>query len=78
MIIPVFNKLALTQKMFASLVKTLPQSLAVELIVVDDASTDDTQAWLASLSNIDLECPAIKAVHILKNTQNLGLKSLGN
>jgi len=77
-IIPVFNKKTLTQTMLASLVKTLPQSLAIEVIIVDDASTDDTSAWLASLSNADLACPQIKSLRILRNTLNLGYAKSNN
>ncbi len=64
--------------MLASLVKTLPQSLAIEVIIVDDASTDDTSAWLASLSNADLACPQIKSLRILRNTLNLGYAKSNN
>jgi len=64
--------------MLASLVKTLPQSLAIEIIIVDDASTDDTSAWLASLSNTDLACPQIKSLRILRNTHNLGYAKSNN
>lgn len=39
---------------------------------MDDASTDDTSAWLASLSNADLACPQIKSLRILRNVHNLG------
>jgi GT2 family glycosyltransferase len=77
-IIPVFNKKTLTLTMLASLVKTLPQSLAIEVIIVDDASTDDTSAWLASLSNADLACPQIKSLRILRNTLNLGYAKSNN
>lgn len=77
-IIPVLNKKTLTQTMLASLVKTLSQSLAVEVIIVDDASTDDTCAWLASLSNADLACPQIKSLRILRNTHNLGYAKSNN
>ena len=77
-IIPVFNKKTLTQTMLASLFRTLPQNLAVEVIIVDDASTDDTFAWLASLSNSDLACTQIKSIRILRNTHNLGYAKSNN
>lgn len=64
--------------MLASLVSTLPENLAVEVIIVDDASTDDTSAWLDSLSNIDLGCPQIKSLLILRNTHNLGFAKSNN
>jgi GT2 family glycosyltransferase len=77
-IIPVFNKKTLTETMLQSLVKTLPQSLAVEVIIVDDASTDDTSAWLASLSNAHLACPQVRSLRILRNTHNLGYAKSNN
>ncbi len=75
---PVFNKQTLTQNMLESLVKTLPQNLTAELIVVDDASTDGTSAWLASLTIIDLACPQLKTLNVLKNTDNLGYAKSNN
>jgi glycosyltransferase involved in cell wall biosynthesis len=48
-IISVFNKLTLTQNMLACLVKTLPQNLFVEVMILNDASTDETAAWLSGL-----------------------------
>lgn len=77
-IIPVFNKKTLTQNMLTSLVKTLPQSLRVEVIIVDDASTDGTSAWLAGLSNTDLDCPQIESLRVLRNTHNLGYAKSNN
>lgn len=77
-IIPVFNKKTLTQNMLASLVKTLPENLAAEVIIVDDASAGDTSVWLDSLSNIDLGCPQIKSLLILRNTRNLGYAKSNN
>jgi GT2 family glycosyltransferase len=77
-IIPVFNKLALTQNMLASLVETLPQNLAVEVIIVDDASTDETAAWLCGLRKTDLACPQIKSLLVLRNTHNLGYAKSNN
>ncbi len=64
--------------MLASLVKTLPQSLAVEVIIVDDGSTDDTATWLASLRKTDLACPQIKSLRILRNAHNLGYTKSNN
>lgn len=48
-IIPVFNRLDLTRTFVAQLPATLPPSLRWEAILVDDASTDDTAAFLAGL-----------------------------
>ena len=77
-ILPVFNKRALTQNMLGSLIQTLPQGLSVEVIIVDDASTDDTSAWLASLNTTDLECAQIKSLLVLRNTHNLGYAKSNN
>jgi GT2 family glycosyltransferase len=49
-IIPLYNCLALTQAMLASLRATLPAGLAHEIIFVDDGSTDGTRGWLATLT----------------------------
>jgi len=48
-IVPLYNCLPLTQAMLASLRGTLPAGLAHEVILVDDASTDGTRDWLATL-----------------------------
>jgi GT2 family glycosyltransferase len=77
-IVPVFNKQSLTQKMLESLVETLPQNLMAELIIVDDASTDGTSAWLESLTISDLACPQIKTLKVLKNSHNLGYAKSNN
>jgi GT2 family glycosyltransferase len=77
-IIPVFNKKTLTQNMLASLVETLAQSITVEIIIVDDASTDETSVWLASLSSTDLACPQIKTIRVLRNAHNLGYAKSNN
>ena len=46
---PLFNCLAHTQAMVASLRATLPSRCAYEVVLVDDGSTDGTRAWLAGL-----------------------------
>jgi GT2 family glycosyltransferase len=77
-IIPVFNKKTLTQNMLVSLVETLPQSIEVEVIIVDDASTDETSTWLASLNTTDLDCPQIKSFRVLRNAHNVGYAKSNN
>jgi GT2 family glycosyltransferase len=50
-IVPLFNHLAETQAMWASLQATLPAGLQAEIVLVDDGSTDGTRAWLAGLAD---------------------------
>src|SRR5471032_1740040 len=68
-IIPLHNCLALTQAMLASLRATLPAGLAHEIIFVDDASTDGTRAWLATLA---------PPCRVLLNEKNLGYAASNN
>ena len=69
-IIPLFNHLAHTQAMLASLRATIPAGLAHEIILIDDFSTDGTRAWLATSSD-----PHIKT---LLNPRNLGYAKTNN
>jgi O-antigen biosynthesis protein len=61
-IIPVFNNVKLTVECLESLHRHLPASLMVEIIIADDASSDETQALLQSIPN----------VKYIRNEQNLG------
>lgn len=70
-LIPLYNCLALTQAMLASLRATLPAGLAHEIIFIDDGSTDDTRPWLASLATD----PAIRVV---LQRENLGYAAANN
>jgi GT2 family glycosyltransferase len=49
-IIPLFNHLEQSQAMLASLQSCMPAGLDHEIILSDDASTDGTAAWLATLA----------------------------
>ena len=56
--------------MLSSLRASLPEGLAYEVILVDDASTDGTRDWLAQL-----ESPQVRSV---VNPQNLGYAASNN
>ena len=68
-IIPLYNCLSLTQAMLASLRATIPPGLECEIILVDDASTDGTRAWL---KNLPAPC------RVALNEQNLGFAATCN
>ncbi|HHP7229819.1 MAG TPA: tetratricopeptide repeat protein, partial [Xenococcaceae cyanobacterium] len=53
-IIPVYNKLEYTAKCLQSLVKHLAATTAVEIIVVNDCSTDDTESQLNQIEGLTL------------------------
>ena len=69
-VIPLYNGLAFTQAMLATLRETLPRDEASEIIFVDDGSTDGTRAWLAGLAAPD--------VRVLLNERNLGYAGANN
>lgn len=48
-VIPVFNRLDLTRTFVERLPATLPPGLRWEALIIDDASTDDTPSFLATL-----------------------------
>lgn len=68
-VIPLYNCLALTQAMLASLQATLPHSLKYEIILVDDGSTDGTRAWLKDL---------VSPIRVVLNERNLGYAASNN
>jgi GT2 family glycosyltransferase len=70
-LIPLYNCLALTRAMLASLRATLPAGLAHEIIFIDDGSTDGTRPWLATLA-------ADPAVRVILQPENLGYAAANN
>lgn len=62
-VIPVFNQLQFTQPCLQALFATLPPGLGCEVIVVDNASSDGTGAYLRGLGS---------RVRVLTNRDNLG------
>jgi len=61
-IIPVFNQLPVTMRCLKSIARTWFATLRVEIIVVDDCSTDDTDKFL----------PLVPGTTVLRNSENLG------
>lgn len=68
-IIPVYNRLKYTQNCIASLQETLKGRDDVEIIVVDNGSTDGTRAYLAKLP------PPFRAIY---SPENLGYSRANN
>lgn len=68
-IVPLFNCLALTQAMVASLRATIPPEITYEIILVDDGSTDGTRDWLFTLT---------APFRIVLNERNLGYAGANN
>ena len=69
-IIPLYNYVSYSDGMFKSLIETLPTNLVYEIILVDDASTDDTNKWLNHIED--------NRVHIITNKKNLGYAKSNN
>ncbi len=66
---PLFNCLAATQEMVASLRKSMPRRISYEIILVDDGSTDGTREWLAGLGD---------PFRVLLNERNMGFGASTN
>lgn len=69
-VIPVYNQLDYTKKCIESLVSTLDRK--VELIIVDNASTDKTYEYLSAYRNSKLK------IEVIRNTENLGFPKAVN
>ena len=65
-IIPVFNNIGYTEVCLATLRETLPRNFRGEIIVVDDASTDETPGRLEELAESD------KYLNIMRSQKNAG------
>jgi GT2 family glycosyltransferase len=65
-VIPVYNKVNYTKACLARLFETLPTYFEGEVIVIDDASTDETAEFLTEMAK---EVPYLKIIH---NTTNKG------
>jgi GT2 family glycosyltransferase len=65
-IVPVYNNVRYTEQCLAEIGRTLPHNFSGEIIVVDDASMDDTPAVLKRCAERD---PRIK---VIRNSQNSG------
>ena len=69
-IVPLFNHVQQTQEMLDSLLAHMPAGLEFEILLADDASTDGTAAWLATLRH-----PQIKT---LRSEVNRGYAANNN
>lgn len=56
--------------MLGSLIKTIPASLSYEVVLINDASTDETRPWLDSLK--------LPNIHIIHNETNQGYAKTNN
>ncbi|WP_414663876.1 glycosyltransferase family 2 protein [Horticoccus sp. 23ND18S-11] len=77
-VVPLYNCLALTQAMLASLQATVPAGLRYEVILVDDGSTDGTRAWLQTLRDRPPAAAAAPEFHVVLNDRNLGYAAANN
>lgn len=68
-VIPLFNKAEYTRNCVEALARTLDPAESVEIVLVDNASTDGTREFLDSLSG---------DVVVVRNTENLGFATACN
>jgi GT2 family glycosyltransferase len=71
-LIPSYNGIEHTERCVIRLGETLPRDYDVEVLVVDDCSTDDTQQRLARLADTE---PRLR---VLRNEENLGFLATNN
>jgi O-antigen biosynthesis protein len=69
-IVPLFNHVAESRAMLASLQASLADRDDHEIILIDDASTDGTRDWLDTLSD--------SRIRVLKNAANRGFAATNN
>ncbi|HEY2156209.1 MAG TPA: glycosyltransferase family 2 protein [Isosphaeraceae bacterium] len=70
-VIPSYNGRALLEVCLASIARSRPRDLDVEVIVVDDASSDDSVAWLAATY------PDVRVVRLETNRGFVGAANAG-
>ena len=66
---PLFNCLAYSKAMLASLTASMPAGLSYEVILVDDGSTDGTREWIGTLG---------APFRVILNERNLGFGAATN
>jgi GT2 family glycosyltransferase len=71
-VIPSYNGIEFTERCVRSILETTPRSLSVEVVVVDDCSTDDTHPRLQRLTQTD------DRITVLRNEQNQGFLATCN
>jgi O-antigen biosynthesis protein len=70
-VIPSYNGRALLETCLASIARCRPPGIAIEVIVADDASTDDTASWLARTH------PEVRLVRLGRNLGFCGAANAG-
>jgi O-antigen biosynthesis protein len=68
-ITPLFNCLAATQEMVATLRASMPRNVSYEIILVDDGSTDGTREWVTGLG---------EPFQVVLNESNMGFGAATN
>ncbi|OHE89486.1 MAG: hypothetical protein A3G75_12245 [Verrucomicrobia bacterium RIFCSPLOWO2_12_FULL_64_8] len=68
-VIPLYNRLDLTQRCLETLRNSLPAGRPHEIVLVDDGSTDGTREWLATQAD---------SCRVVRNEHNLGFAAACN